>query len=81
MAHCLVTGGAGFVGINLIQRLLKEEGLRIRATLYRREPVLLDSRVQYVTAAAVLAGSQKIPRDHGLRELPADSVLQPSAIV
>jgi GDP-L-fucose synthase len=48
--RALVTGGAGFVGVNLIQRLLKEDGLRIRATVHRRAPVVLDDRVEYVTA-------------------------------
>lgn len=46
----LVTGGAGFVGINLIQRLLQEPGLRIRATLHDRPAVVHDDRVEYVQA-------------------------------
>jgi len=46
----LVTGGAGFVGINLIQRLLREPGLRIRATLHERPAVVHDDRVEYVQA-------------------------------
>lgn len=46
----LVTGGAGFVGVNLIHRLLKEDGLCIRATVHRRDPVVRDDRVEYVMA-------------------------------
>lgn len=45
----LVTGGAGLVGSNLIVRLLSE-GAIIRATLYRRPPVVVDDRVEYVYA-------------------------------
>jgi len=48
--RALVTGGAGFVGVNLIRRLLLEDGLRVRATVHRREPVVLDDRVEYVIA-------------------------------
>jgi GDP-L-fucose synthase len=46
----LVTGGAGFIGVNLIHRLLKEDGLRIRATIHRSAPVVKDDRVEYLTA-------------------------------
>jgi GDP-L-fucose synthase len=47
----LVTGGAGFVGINLIQRLLgKDDDVRIRATLHKHGPVVHNDRVEYVTA-------------------------------
>jgi len=42
----LVTGGAGFVGVNLIKRLL-DEGADIRATLHINKPVLNDNRIEY----------------------------------
>jgi GDP-L-fucose synthase len=42
----LVTGGAGFIGINLIQRLL-DMGTHVRATLYEKEPVIVDERIEY----------------------------------
>jgi len=46
-AKVLVTGGAGFVGINLINRLL-DEGANIRATLYQKNPVIKDDRIEYI---------------------------------
>lgn len=46
--NVLVAGGTGFVGVNLIERLL-ERGACIRATLHRKPPVLTDDRITYVT--------------------------------
>jgi GDP-L-fucose synthase len=43
----LVTGGAGFIGINLINRLLSE-GANIRATLHQKSPVIKDDRIEYI---------------------------------
>jgi len=43
----LVTGGAGFIGVNLIKRLLIE-GADIRATLHSNGPVIIDDRVDYI---------------------------------
>jgi len=43
----LVVGGAGFVGVNLIHRLL-ELGADIRATIHKKPPVVNDPRVTYV---------------------------------
>lgn len=45
----LVTGGAGFVGINLIKRLVAE-GSQVRAVLHERPAAIQDSAVTYVTA-------------------------------
>ena len=45
-AKVLVTGGAGFVGVNLIKRLL-DEGADIRATLHNNNSVLNDNRIEY----------------------------------
>ena len=42
----MVTGGAGFVGVNLIKRLL-DEGANIRATLHNNKAVLNDNRIEY----------------------------------
>jgi len=46
-ANVLVTGGAGFVGVNLIKRLL-ELGANVSATLHRKAAVLEDARIRYL---------------------------------
>ena len=46
-ARVLVAGGAGFIGVNLIKRLLNE-GAGVRATIHRKDPVILDKRIEYV---------------------------------
>lgn len=43
----LVTGGAGFVGANLVKRLL-EAGAHVRATLHARGAVIQDPRITYM---------------------------------
>ena len=43
----LVAGGAGFVGVNVINRLLSL-GANVRATLHIKDPVILDERIEYV---------------------------------
>jgi GDP-L-fucose synthase len=45
--NVLVAGGAGFVGVNLINRLLSL-GAHVRATIHKKEPVVRDSRIDYV---------------------------------
>ncbi len=47
-AHVLVTGGAGFIGTNVIARL-RSEGARVRATVHRSQPGKVDPTVEYVT--------------------------------
>lgn len=45
--NVLVTGGAGFVGVNLINRLLNLNA-NIRATLYKKKAVICNNRIEYV---------------------------------
>ncbi len=45
--NILVTGGAGFIGANLMQRLVSE-GARVRVTLHTKGPAIQDDRVEYV---------------------------------
>jgi len=46
-ANILVTGGTGFVGVNLISRLLSLSA-KVRATIHRRDPVIKDQRIEYL---------------------------------
>ena len=46
-SRVLVAGGAGFVGVNLINKLLPM-GARVRATIHHKAPVILDDRIEYV---------------------------------
>jgi GDP-L-fucose synthase len=47
-ANVVVTGGAGFIGVNLITRLL-DLGAKVTATLHAKPAVLKDPRIRYVT--------------------------------
>ena len=46
--NVLVAGGTGFIGINLINRMLSL-GAYVRATIHRKAPVIVDKRIEYVT--------------------------------
>jgi GDP-L-fucose synthase len=46
-SNAVVAGGTGFIGVNLISRLLKS-GAKVRATFHRQEPILNDERIEYV---------------------------------
>ncbi|MCH8244037.1 MAG: NAD-dependent epimerase/dehydratase family protein, partial [Planctomycetes bacterium] len=52
-AKVLVAGGSGFVGVNLVLRLMSE-GYRVRATLHKRPAVIQDPNVEYVAADLTL---------------------------
>jgi len=45
-ANVLVAGGAGFVGVNLVKRLVKL-GAKVKATLHRNPPVIQGERISY----------------------------------
>ena len=47
--NVLITGGAGFVGINLIKTLLPLD-CKITATLYKKTPLAQFKNVKYITA-------------------------------
>ena len=44
--NVLVAGASGFVGANLVRRLLKL-GANVRATLHEAPPVIVDDRIDY----------------------------------
>jgi len=46
-AKVLVAGGTGFVGVNLINKLLSL-GVNVRATVHRKKPIISDERIEYV---------------------------------
>ena len=45
--NILVTGGAGFIGINFIRKLLQLEA-KVRATIHINSPVINDERIEYI---------------------------------
>ncbi|MCH7623634.1 MAG: NAD-dependent epimerase/dehydratase family protein, partial [Nitrospinae bacterium] len=62
-AKVLVAGGTGFVGVNLIQRLLSL-GADVRATVHLKEPVLQDPRIEYLKCDLTgMEDCQKAVRD------------------
>ena len=56
--NVLVTGGAGFVGSNLIERLFKL-GADITATLHNKAAVIQDNRITYLKCDLRNAGDCK----------------------
>ena len=52
-AKVLVTGGTGFIGVNLILRLLSL-GCQVRATLHKRPAVIQNDAIEYVGADLTL---------------------------
>ena len=61
--NVLVAGGAGFVGVNLILRMLAL-GANVRATLHRKDAVIKDGRIEYTkTDLLVMEDCKKAVRD------------------
>jgi len=50
----LVAGSTGLIGSTLVSRLLAE-GAQVRATIYKREPVIKDPRIEYMRCDLRLA--------------------------
>ena len=60
----LVTGGAGFIGTNLIKKLLDIGCKKIRATYHNREPIIIDKNVEYIKCDLVnKKDCEKITKD------------------
>ena len=54
-AKVLVAGGTGFIGVNLINRLLSL-GSKMRATLHKRPQVIQNDAIEYLQADLTLMG-------------------------
>ena len=48
MKKILVTGGSGFIGTNLLNRLSKFQNIKIRSTIYSKEPHFKSKNIEYV---------------------------------
>ena len=51
--NVLVTGGSGFIGVNLIKKLLSL-GANLRSTIHRRPSVLNNKKIEYVKCDLLL---------------------------
>jgi len=61
--NVLVAGGAGFVGVNLISRLLTY-GVNIRATIHKKSPVIVNDKIEYVSCDLLyMEDCRKVVRD------------------
>src|SRR3972149_5498979 len=61
--NVLVAGGSGFVGVNLIRRLL-DLNAGVRATLHKKGPIIRDDRIEYVRCDLLnMEDCKKVVRD------------------
>ena len=59
----LIAGGSGFVGANLINKLLSL-GADVRATIHKKQPVIIDERIEYVKCDLLeMSECRKVVRD------------------
>lgn len=61
--NVLVAGGSGFIGVNLIKKLLSL-GASVRSTIHRKPPVLNDNKIEYVKCDLLLMDDcRKVVKD------------------
>jgi len=61
--NVLITGGSGFIGVNLIKKLLSL-GANLRSTVHRKPPVLDDKKIEYIKCDLMLMDDcKKIVKD------------------
>ncbi|MHB8279575.1 MAG: NAD-dependent epimerase/dehydratase family protein [Candidatus Humimicrobiaceae bacterium] len=61
--NVLITGGSGFIGVNLIKKLLSL-GANLRSTVHRKPPVLNDKKIEYIKCDLLLMDDcKKIVKD------------------
>ena len=48
MKKILVTGGSGFIGTNLLNRLSKFQNVKIRSTIYSKKPIIESNNIEYI---------------------------------
>ncbi len=60
----LVTGGAGFVGANLLKKLIEIGCTNIKSTFYKNEPLIKDKNIKYVQCDLTNSNDcQKVVKD------------------
>jgi len=58
-ARCLVAGGTGFIGSNLVKKLVSLRA-KVRATYHERSPIIIDDKIEYIQCdVSVMADCKK----------------------